>query len=327
MMKLGILGAGKIAGTMADTVNRMKRAKVGDVELYAVASRSLEKAKAFAEKNHVEKAFGSYEEMLSDPELDFVYIATPHSHHYEHALLCIHFGKHVLCEKAFTANAKQAAEVFEQAAGKGVLVTEAIWTRYQPMRGMINEVISSGIIGDAWKVTANLDYVISHVERVKQPELAGGALLDVGVYTINFAEMIFGRADHVSGVCILTDTGVDAQNSITMTWDDGRMAVLTSGMRSLSDRQGIIYGTKGFIIVENINNPQKITIYDEAYQVIKEIPCPAQLTGYEYEVLETCEAIRQKKAECDSMPHEETIHVLEVMDSLREQFGIVYPFE
>ena len=334
-MKIGILGAGGIAGTMATTLNRMKKAMQGtpdrpgicDVELYAVGSRTLDKAKQFAEKFGVQKAFGSYEEMLSDPEVELVYVATPHSHHYENMLACIEHKKHVLCEKAFTANAGQAAEVFEKAAAQGVMVTEAIWTRYQPMRKIISDTVASGIIGKAWKITANLDYVVGHLERMRQPSLAGGALLDVGVYPINFAEMIFGRPDDVFGVCVKMDTNVDAQNSITMTWKDGRMAVLTSGIYALSDRQGIIYGTKGFIVVENVNNPQKLTVYDLSYKPVQEIACPPQLTGYEYEVAEACEVIRCGRTECPSMPHEETIHVMQLMDRLREQFGVKYPFE
>ena len=186
-MKLGILGAGGIASTMAKTVAGMK-----DVEAYAVAARDLERARVFAQKYEVKKAYGSYEEMLADDEVELVYIATPHSHHYLHAKMCLEAGKHVLCEKAFTVNAEQAQKLFDLAKEKKLLITEAIWTRYMPSRKLINDIIESGVIGEVTAVTANLSYTVSHVERIRKPELAGGALLDVGVYPINFASMVLG---------------------------------------------------------------------------------------------------------------------------------------
>ena len=155
-MKIGILGAGGIAVQMAKTVAGMK-----DVENYAVAARSLERAQAFAEKYGFSKAYGSYEEMLADPLVDLVYIATPHSHHYLHAKMCLEAGKNVLCEKAFTVNADQARKLFTLAKEKNLLITEAIWTRYMPSRKMIDDIISSGVIGEVTAVTANLNYAIS----------------------------------------------------------------------------------------------------------------------------------------------------------------------
>ena len=160
-MKLGILGAGGIASTMAKTVAEMK-----GVEVYAVAARDLERARVFAQKYEVKKAYGSYEEMLADDEVELVYIATPHSHHYLHAKMCLEAGKHVLCEKAFTVNAEQAQKLFDLAKEKKLLITEAIWTRYMPSRKMINDIIESGVIGEVTAVTANLSYTVSHVERI-----------------------------------------------------------------------------------------------------------------------------------------------------------------
>ena len=151
-MKIGILGAGGIAVQMAKTVAGMK-----DVENYAVAARSLERAQAFVEKYGFSKAYGSYEEMLADPQVDLVYIATPHSHHYLHAKMCLEAEKNVLCEKAFTVNADQARKLFALAKEKNLLITEAIWTRYMPSRKMIDDIISSGVIGEVTAVTANLN--------------------------------------------------------------------------------------------------------------------------------------------------------------------------
>ena len=326
-MNLGILGAGRIAAVMADTVNKMNKAGDNSVKLYAVAAREMERAKTFASTNGIQKAFGSYEDMLCDSNLDFVYIATPHSHHYRHIKLCVNHGKHVLCEKAFTVNARQAEDILRYAKSKGVLVTEAIWTRYQPMRQMIGNVLSSGAIGNLKMLTANLCYTITEKERIVVPELAGGALLDVGVYTLNFAAMVFGHADGVQGMCTKNSKGVDISDSITLLWNDGRMAVLNASAEAVSDRSGIIYGDKGFVVVENINNPQGIKVYDRDYKLVDEQVCPPQLTGYEYEVAETVRCINDGVLECPSMPHEETIYLMETMDHLRAQMSIHYPCE
>lgn len=326
-MKLGILGAGFIAHVMADTVRRMQAAGHGEVELYAVAAREEDRARDFARQYGMPCAFGSYEAMLQDPAVDFVYIATPHSHHYRHIRLCVDHGKPVLCEKTFTVNARQADDVLRRARARGVLVTEAIWTRYQPMRRMLDEVLQSGVIGRPQLLTANLGYAMTQNRRIVDPALAGGALLDVGVYTLNFAEMVFGRADGVQGFCTKHETGVDLTDSITLTWADGRAAHLTAAANAVTDRYGAVYGTDGYLLVENINNPQKITVFDGHNRPVRELPCPPQLTGYEYELLETVRCLEQGLVECPSMPHAETVHMMEVMDHLRAQMGIVYPCE
>lgn len=326
-MKIGILGAGNIAGTMAHTIHLLRENGHPELELYAVGARDLSRAQAFAQANGVQKAFGSYEDLVSDPDLELVYIATPHSHHYRHIKLCADHGKHILCEKSFTVSARQAADAIRYARSKGVLVTEAIWTRYQPMRRMIQETLASGLIGEPRLLTANLGYFITGNHRIVVPELAGGALLDVGVYTLNFAEMVFGRPDALHALCTKNENGVDLTDSITLTWQDGRVANLTAAANAVSDRYGVICGTEGYMMVENINNPQGLRVYDADNHLIRSLTCPAQLTGYEYEVLETVECIQNGLLECPSMPHAETIHMMEQMDHLRAQMGIRYPCE
>ena len=322
-MKIGILGAGNIAGVFAGMLEHLE-----EVQRYAVASRNLEKAEAFAEKYGFEKTYASYEEMLSDHEVELVYVATPHSHHYAHMKMCIEAGKHVLCEKAFTVNAKQAEEIFALAGQKDVLVTEAIWTRYMPSRQIINELLAEGVIGEVKTLTANLDYAISDKERLIRPELAGGALLDVGVYTLNFALMHFGNnIANIKSTAYLTETGVDGQNAMVLSYEDGRMAVLTSGMYGYSDRQGIFYGSKGFMCVDNINDPLEVKIYNEKQELVKAVSMPEQINGYEYELLETIECIKKGAKECPSMPHADTVEVLRMMDGLRKEWGVKYPEE
>ena len=326
-MKIGILGAGKIASVMADTIRQMNATGHPQAELYAVASREASRAQAFAAANGVEKAFGSYEEMLCDPALELVYIATPHSHHYHQIKLCADHGKHVLCEKAFTVSARQAQDAIAHCRARGVLVTEAIWTRYQPMRRIINQTLASGVIGAPKFLTANLSYPMTHKARVMEPTLAGGALLDVGIYPLNFAEMIFGRADSAWGLCTKNEKGMDMTDSMVLSWADGRVANLTAAATAVSDRMGIVYGEKGVLVVENVNNPQGLRIYDEQQRLVESVDCPPQLTGYEYEVLETIDCIEKGLLECPSMPHAETVHLLELMDHLRAQMGVRYPCE
>ena len=322
-MKFGIIGAGIIADWMARTLTPMSEA-----ECYAIASRDIERAKAFAEKFQIPKAYGSYEELVNDPEIEAVYIATPHSHHYEHAKLCIEHGKHVLCEKAFTMNADQARKICALAKEKGVLITEAIWTRYMPARKIIQDLLEEGVIGEVRTLTANLSYRICEIERLIRPELAGGALLDVGVYPLNFALMHFGNDfSKISSTVLLTETGVDGQECITLAWPDGKFAVLNASMYGESDRQGIFYGSKGYMIIDNVNDPLNVHIYDSKHQLVRHIPMPEQDTGYEYEVLEMIDCIRKGQLECPSMPHCETIRVMEIMDGLRKEWGVIYPQE
>lgn len=322
-IKMAILGAGSIARQMAETI-----CKMNNVEAYAVAARDFERAEKFAKEFEFNKAYGSYEEMLEDQNVDLVYIATPHSHHHEHSIMCLNHGKHVLCEKAFMANAKQAEEVIELAKSKKLLITEAIWTRYMPMAKTLNKVIESGIIGDITSLTTNLGYLIKDVPRLTDPKLAGGALLDVGVYTINFASMIFGeKIKNVSSAVIKTESGVDAQNSITLCYEDGKMAILNSTMLAITDRQGVINGNKGYIVVENINNYEKIRVFSLDRKEIAVYDRPEQISGYEYEVEAAIKAIGNKEIECKEMPHKESIRIMKLMDSLRHEWGISYPFE
>ncbi|MBO4506644.1 MAG: Gfo/Idh/MocA family oxidoreductase, partial [Lachnospiraceae bacterium] len=288
-MNIGILGAGGIAGTVSGTLEQME-----EIKCRAVASRDLAKAEKFAADHGYERAYGSYEEMLSDPEVELVYIATPHSHHFEHMKLCIEHKKPALCEKAFCETAEQAREIVRLARENKVYISEAIWPRYMPSRALINDALASGIIGKVYTLTANLSYPISHVERIIRPELAGGALLDIGVYGINFMLMHFGEdIERIESSVRFADTGVDSDESITVFYRDGRMAVLTHSIYPRSDRKGIFHGDKGYMVIENINNPSDINIYDTADRLIKHIEIPQQISGYEYEFLESISCIER----------------------------------
>lgn len=323
MFHFAVLGAGHIATKMS-----LAAAGLPEICRYAAASRNLEKAEAFAKEWGYEKAYGSYEEMLDDPQVDLVYVATPHSHHYRCAKLCLEHGKNVLVEKAFTANAAQAKELCRLAQEKGLLLAEALWTRYMPSRKLIDDLLESGVIGEPLSLTANLGYSLPDRARLHDPALAGGALLDLGVYPINFAMMVFKEnITKVDSSAILTDRGVDLMNSMTLTFGESRMAVLHSNMHATTDRIGGIFGTKGYMEVENINSCQCVRVYDKTYQLLGTYPVTYMVNGYEYELLACKRAIEEGRYECEEMPHAETIRVMELLDSLRAAWGVKFPDE
>lgn len=323
MFKVGIIGAGWIAEKMAAAL-----APLDDYCVYAIASRSIDKAKSFAERWGVEKVYGSYEEMVVDKDVDLVYIATPHSHHFPHAMLAVNAGKPVLVEKAFTANAAQAEELIAAARAKGLFITEAIWTRYMPLSHKIREIMESGMIGKPRLLTATLSYMMEFKERILRPDLCGGALLDLGVYALNFARMYFGK-DIVKTVsnCHVGPTGVDLQECISLSFADGKMANLQAGTLCLNDRQGIINGTEGYIRVDNINCPEVVEVYRNYELVERHVKPDDMVNGYEYQVVECRRCIEEGLVESPMMLHDETISIMKQMDQLRKEWGVVYPMD
>ena len=322
-INFAVMGAGNIAATMADTVR-----KIRGVRCYAVASRSADKAAGFAAKHGFKKAYGSYEELVNDKKVSLIYVATPHSEHYANAKLCIEHGKSVIVEKPFCVNAGQARELFALAEEKHVFITEAMWTRYMPFAKTIREVIDSRVVGDPVMLSAELSYPIRGVQRLTDPMLAGGALLDLGVYPLTFASMFFGdEIARVKADCTFTPQHVDEQDSITLVYKDGKMAVLRASMLGTGDRRGVITFTKGYMVVENINNFESLTVYGSDYKKLARYKRPRQKTGYEYEIMACARAVREGWTECPELPHEETLRMMELLDEIRRQYRIVYPFE
>ena len=322
-IKFGILATGNIAGSMAKAVSQLE-----EVECCAAASRSYEKAKNFADKWGFQKAYGSYEELVRDPEVELIYVASPHSHHYAHAKLCLEHGKHVLLEKAFTVNASQAEELIALARKKGLLLAEAFWPRYMPTRKMLDDLTAQGTIGDVQAVTADFGAPLSHIERMWNPELAGGALLDLGVYPINFALQVFkGQVKNIQSGAVMSPLRVDHMNGITLSFEDDKTAVLHSNMLSCMPNRGVVYGTKGFIEVYEINNPREIRVFNANKEMTASYPAPTQINGYEYEVLACVRAIEAGQVECEEMPHSETLRLMRILDEVRAQWGFRLPCE
>lgn len=321
--KMGIIGAGWIADKMAEAL-----APLAEYEVYAIASRSLEKAQAFAKTWNIPVAYGSYEEVCKDPNVDIIYIATPHSHHYAHTKLALENGKPCLVEKAFMANIHETKEILAMAKEKGLFLTEAMWTRFMPLSHKIREIMESGIIGEPRLLTATLTYMMEFKERIVKPELCGGALMDLGIYPITFARMYFGN-DVVKTVsnCQKGPTGMDMQECISLSYADGKMANLQAGALCLNDRQGIINGTEGYIRVDNVNCPTKVEVYRN-YELVATYEKPADMiNGYEYQVFECRRCMEEGLLETPYMPHSETISVMAQMDALRKEWGVKYPMD
>ena len=322
-LRVGIIGTGWIAEKAAITL-----AGLTMCEAYAVGSRSQEKADEFARKWDVKKAYGSYAELMADPEVDLVYVGTPHSHHYDVTREALLAGKPCLVEKAFMANRREAKEIIDLAHEQKVFLAEAIWTRYQPVVNMVRELINSGRIGTPRLLTATLGYSMGDKPRIMRADLCGGALLDLGVYALNFVRMFF-PADIVSidSQCVKSKTGMDLTNAITLVLADGMLCNLQSSAACVGDNIGVIAGTEGNLIIDNINNPQTITVNGPDRTYIETIRVPKQITGYEYQFVACRQALIDGLLEPLEMPHKETLYIMELMDGLRQKWGVRYPMD
>ena len=322
-MRVGIIGTGWIAEKAAITLNGLS-----DCEAYAVGSRTQEKADAFAAEWNIAKAYGSYSELIADPNVDLVYVGTPHSHHFDVTREALMAGKPCLVEKAFMANARQAKEIIDLAHERNVFLAEAIWTRYQPAVGIVNKLIADGRIGIPRLVTATLGYSMGDKPRIMRPDLCGGALLDLGVYALNFVRM-FTSADviRIETQCVKSGTGMDLTNAISLLLSNGMLANVQSSAACVGDNIGVIAGTEGNLIIDNINNPQTITVNGPDRTYVETIHVPEQITGYEYQFMACRQALIDGLAEPREMPHAETLYIMQLMDDLRQRWGVCYPMD
>lgn len=322
-LRVGIIGAGWIAEKAAITLKNLEGASC-----YAIASRSLEKAQAFAEKWQVSCAYGSYSELIADENVDLVYVATPHSHHYDVTKEALENGKPCLVEKAFMANHRQAADIVRISRERKVFLAEAIWTRYQPAVQIVRQLISNGQIGTPRLITATLGYSMGNKPRIMRPDLCGGALLDLGVYAINFVRMFCDSPiEKMESQCVKSDTGMDLTNAISFTFANGMLANVQSSACCVGDNIGVIAGTEGNIIIDNINNPQRIRINKRDRVFVKDINVPKQITGYEYQFIACKQALEEGLIEPPQMPLEETLYIMKMMDELRMKWGVHYPMD
>ncbi|WP_156157655.1 Gfo/Idh/MocA family protein [Demequina pelophila] len=319
-VRWGILGAGGIARKLADAVTRFTASQV-----VAVGSRDLGKARAFAEEAGIPKAHGSYEDLVADRDVDIVYVATPHSHHHEHALLAIRAGKHVMCEKPLTQNAAQAREVVAAAREAGVFLMEAMWARHLPHMYELRSLIEAGEIGDLVSIQADHGQLLTHVPRMWRPDLAGGALLDLGVYPVSFAHDLLGVPERITASGRMRDTGVDGQVSMVFDYPTAQ-ASLTTTMEARTPNIAHVAGTDGFVVVDR-------TFYNPTTMTVTRLDGETRTfdgrvdNGFQFEAAEAARRIHAGETESPLHTLEQTIEVVELMDQVREQIGLVYPNE
>lgn len=322
-LRVGIIATGWIAEKAAYTLQRLE-----SVTCRAVASRSLERAEAFAKQWDIPCAYGSYTELIAAEDIDLIYVGTPHSHHFDVTMEAIQHGKPCLVEKAFMANYEQSLAIVNAAREKKVFLAEAIWTRYQPIVQTIRNIISEGRLGELRLLTASIGYSMGDKPRIMRADLCGGALLDLGVYGINFVRMFCdAKIERIESQCMKSDTGMDLTNTISFNMAGGIMANIQSSACCVNDNQGTICGTEGYLIVDNINNPQTVKVYKRDRIFVEEIKVPQQITGYEYQFLACKDAINNGLTESPYMPLDETLYIMKMMDDLRFKWGVHYPMD
>ncbi|MFC1960767.1 Gfo/Idh/MocA family protein [Chloroflexota bacterium] len=336
-IRWGILGTGYIANLFAGGLT-----VVEDAEAVAVGSRVQTSAAVFADKWGIPHRHSSYEALVNDPDVDVVYIGTPHPYHYENTLLCLNAGKHVLVEKPFAINARQTEAMIQLARDKGLFLMEAMWTRYIPAMIQVRQWLAAGAIGDVELVRANLSFMTDFDAdgRLFDPHLGGGALLDVGIYPISLAYMILGSPQTINSTASLGPTGTDDRSAYLFGYDNGKTALLSSAVRLSVPVEAEIIGTKGYIkIHQPWINPRMVTLAQSASGVdaslivegnlfnTQTIHVPTQGNGYNYEAMEVGECLRAGKLESAIMPLEESLDIMYTLDTIRAQWGLTYPME
>ncbi|MCB9452866.1 MAG: Gfo/Idh/MocA family oxidoreductase [Anaerolineaceae bacterium] len=320
----GIIGTGGIAANGASAVHFLP-----DAELVAVGSRSQESADRFGNKWHIPHRHPSYEALVHDLDVDAVYVATPHPFHQAHAMLALNAGKHVLLEKPLTINAREAEELIRLARAKGLFLMEAMWTRFVPANVKMWEMVRSGIIGDVHIVIANQTFDLPYnlEGRLYHPDLAGGALLDLGVYPISYASWLLGKPSGIQSQAFKAVTGVDERNAVLLSYDSGASALLTSTLRSPAPCEATIIGPKGSIRIHHpFYCPAKLTI-DRPGQASEHLEIPYEANGFHYDFAHLQECVAKGLTESPVMPLDESLQIMKTMDSIRAQWGLKYPME
>ena len=318
----GVIGPGKIAQKFAQDVQVVEGS-----EIYAVAS--LSGAKEFKQRFSVPVAFGSYEELVNDPMVDGVYIATPHNLHIENARLSLEAGKPVLCEKPLTVNARQAKFLIELSKEKDVFLMEALWTRYLPIYQTLRRMLGDGVIGDVKAMQSTFGFVANHDGKGRwlNPGLAGGTLLDLGIYPIAVSQWIMQENPvAVQSQAVLSSTGVDVLLAANLQYASGAISQFTSSFVHKANNQFAIYGSKGSIVIrEPFWGGNSLVLEVGGKQTTYHEPFRSQ--GFEYQIEEAVRCIRGGKLESPSMTHADSLANMRLMDTIREQVGVKYPFE
>jgi predicted dehydrogenase len=320
----GILGTGNIAKQFARGLQA-----IPDATLVAVGSRTLESAKAFAAEFKAERAHASYEALVADPGIDAIYIATPHPMHRDNALLCLDHGKPVLCEKPFTVNLEEAKAIVAKAKKKKLFCMEAMWTRFLPITVQVRQWLNEQAIGEVQMMTADFGFRCGWdpTSRLLDPKLAGGALLDVGCYTLAYARMVFGAdPKRIHAAANLGKTKVDEQIAMVAQYANGGLATLTAAVRTNTNHDIWIYGSTGKIHVPGFWHGRSATLFRDGKDPLKAEPAFVG-NGYNYQAVEVAACVRAGKTESAIVPLETTLAIMETMDDVRRQVGLRYPMD
>ena len=321
--KWGILGPGGIARAFAKDLQLLEAHEVG-----AVGSRTLSNAQEFA-KTFGGTAYGSYEELVADPTVDAIYVATPHPSHKENVITALNAGKPVLCEKPFAVNAHEAREMVAAAEKNGVALMEAMWARFLPHYADVREIIASGVLGQILTVQADHGQRLAdrNILRLVEPSLAGGALLDLGIYPVSFAHMILGNPAKITASAVLTDKGVDAQTSMIFDYADGAQAILTTTMIEQTPCRAVVAGVNGWLEIDRtFYNPtsMRVVLFDGSVTQY-----PHTYTGHglreQAEVFK--QLVQSGKNQSEILTWKDTVDIMGTLDAVRSQIGLRYPFE
>ena len=322
--KWGIIGTGGIARAFADDI-----AFLSDHVVAAVGSRTLENAESFVKTIPGAKAHGSYDALINDADIDAIYVATPHPSHKENVIAALNAKKPVLCEKPFAVNARQAQEMVAAAKANDVALMEAMWARFLPHYGKIREIVASGVLGLITTIHADHGQRLAdqNIPRLVEPSLAGGALLDLGIYPISFAHMILGIPQLITSTAVLTDKGVDAQTSMILDYANGAQAILNTTMIVQTPCTAVIAGLNGYLQVNRtFYNPtsMRLTLFDGT---ITEYPSDYKGHGLREQAVEFARVVKSGAKESPILRWQDTIAIMEIMDTVRSQIGLKYPFE
>ena len=324
-LRWGILGTGWIASEFTQDL------LANGMTITAVGSRTQESADAYAAKYGIATAHPSYEALVADPNVDAIYISTPHPFHYDNAKLVLGAGKHALVEKPFTLNAGEAREVVALAEEKKLVVLEAMWTRWLPHMIRVREIIAAGTLGDVRTVIADHDQDLPDDprHRILNPDLGGGALLDLGIYPVSLAWDIFGKPTSVTAISSASPiTGVDRQTAILLGYDGGQQAVLHTALDTLGPNTAAIIGTKGRIEIDSVwYTATSFTVYDENNTVIEKYNQPVVSRGMQYEAVALEQIVAAGALEGRELPPSETVEIMETLDEIRRQIGLRYAAE
>ncbi|MFB8170449.1 Gfo/Idh/MocA family protein [Kitasatospora purpeofusca] len=321
----GVMAPGGIAAHFTETLRQHTGQKV-----VAVGSRDAARARAFADRFNIPAAHGGYAELVGNDEVDIVYVASPHSAHFEHAMQAIEAGRHVLVEKAFTRNAREAEQLIEAARERGVFLMEAMWTRFLPHIDVVRQVLESGLLGEVHTVTADhgqrMDPDPAH--RMFAPELAGGALLDLGVYPVSFASMVLGPFASVTAVGTKAFTGVDGQASIVVTTGSGAHGVLNTTLFARTPTSASISGTHARLEIDGpFYGAAAVRLVGRDNELLDTFVPPRRDGGMSYQAAEAARCIGAGRPESDLMPLAETLDIMRVLDGVRRDLGVVFPGE